>query len=74
MESKHNQSDEQLIGPLSRRRFIQGSSALMAVPFLASKSVASIPTDPSVIPTKNISIQDTERVVSTCSSFDCGGK
>ncbi len=75
MENYNNQNDEQvgLIEPLTRRRFIQGSSALMAVPFLAANTVASTPENPDIIPTKTIN-NEGERVVSTCSSFDCGGK
>lgn len=74
MENYYDQADsESLIEPLTRRRFIQGSSALMAVPFIATNTVASTAENPNIIPTTTLQ-NEGERVVSTCSSFDCGGK
>lgn len=74
MENYYDQAgSESLIEPLTRRRFIQGSSALMAVPFIATNTVASTAENPNIIPTTTLQ-NEGERVVSTCSSFDCGGK
>ncbi len=73
-QSNQNDDSDHLIEPLSRRRFIQAGSALMAVPFLASNSIASSPADPATIEITNVPSGEAERVVSTCSSFDCGGK
>lgn len=56
----------------SRRRFIQAGSALMTLPFIASDTVAALTSDPLRISTTTL--DDNERVVPTCSSFDCGGK
>lgn len=61
-----------LTSEISRRRFIQVSSVLSAVPFLASESIASAPADPAYIPVHQT--DDGVRIVPTCSSFDCGGK
>ncbi len=74
MENYYDQAgSESLIEPLTRRRFIQGSSALMAVPFIATNTAASTAENPNIIPTTTLQ-NEGERVVSTCSSFDCGGK
>lgn len=53
---------------LSRRRFVQAGSALLAVPFIASNKVTAAPA------TEPASPAPATRVVPTCSTFDCGGK
>lgn len=71
-------SSEEKNCKLNRRRFIQTGSALMAIPFIATESIFAqaiaadqFPSDENV----RTAIADAvERVVSTCSTFDCGGK
>lgn len=53
---------------ISRRNFIQASSAMIALPFISSTGTARARTAPAA---ENMS---TETVVQTCSTFDCGGK
>ena len=71
-----NQSDHHSIKPISgdisRRHFIQASSALVTLPFFSSNTMAA--TQDHAITEKTIDAKESERVVSTCSSFDCGGK
>ncbi|EPL3703392.1 DMSO/selenate family reductase complex A subunit [Morganella morganii] len=71
-QSGHDNEKSGAPGEISRRRFIQVSSVLSAVPFLASESIASAPADPAHIPVHQT--DDGVRIVPTCSSFDCGGK
>ncbi|MDW2743109.1 DMSO/selenate family reductase complex A subunit [Atlantibacter subterraneus] len=65
--------DESGITTVSRRRFIQASAALAAVPLVVPQfvSAATESPTPSASPA---AAQDTGRVVPTCSTFDCGGK
>lgn len=65
--------DESGLTTVSRRRFIQASAALAAVPLVTPQrvSAASDSPAPSGSPTAP---QDNERIVPTCSTFDCGGK
>ncbi len=56
--------------PLSRRQFVQAGSALMAVPFLAGRSVCAQPPE-TASPSP---AAPAAQVVPTCSTFDCGGK
>ncbi|EAB8267782.1 dimethyl sulfoxide reductase subunit A, partial [Salmonella enterica subsp. enterica] len=53
---------------ISRRHFIQASSALIALPFVSSPAIAQAR---AVTATEN---RPAEKVVQTCSTFDCGGK
>lgn len=53
---------------ISRRHFIQASSALIALPFVSSPATAQAR---AVTATEN---SPAEKVVQTCSTFDCGGK
>ena len=53
---------------MDRRRFIQAGSAFMAVPFMASEAVFAQSSSDAAI------AEAVERVVPTCSTFDCGGK
>lgn len=53
---------------ISRRHFIQASSALIALPFVSSPATAQAR---AVTATEN---RPAEKVVQTCSTFDCGGK
>lgn len=53
---------------ISRRHFIQASSALIALPFVSSPATAQAR---AVTATEN---RPAEEVVQTCSTFDCGGK
>ena len=65
---KNKNQGEGFIPEISRRHFIQAGSALAALPL--------------VVPTRNVQAQDAaatraapeEKVVQTCSTFDCGGK
>lgn len=56
---------------VTRRNFLKVSSAMVTLPFLTS-----VGTKASVINEANkaASTEVTERVVQTCSTFDCGGK
>ncbi len=71
-QSDHDSDTKSILNDVSRRHFIQASSALVTLPFLASNSFAA--TTDNAIPVKSITTEEGERVVSTCSSFDCGGK
>ncbi|EFE20988.1 Tat pathway signal sequence domain protein, partial [Edwardsiella tarda ATCC 23685] len=71
-QSDHDHDTKSILNDVSRRHFIQASSALVTLPFLASNSFAA--TTDNAIPVKSITTEEGERVVSTCSSFDCGGK
>ncbi len=51
---------------ISRRNFIQASSALIALPFFSSTATAQAR---AVTATENRLV---EKVVQTCSTFDCG--
>ncbi|EDS6428065.1 molybdopterin-dependent oxidoreductase [Salmonella enterica subsp. enterica] len=53
---------------ISRRHFIQASSALIALPFVSSPATAQAR---AVTATEN---RPAEKGVQTCSTFDCGGK
>ena len=65
---KNKNQGEGFIPEISRRHFIQAGSALAALPL--------------VVTTRNVQAQDAaatraapeEKVVQTCSTFDCGGK
>lgn len=54
---------------LSRRTFME-ASGLARLPFLAVGFVSSARAAPAEVPEKDMA----ERVVQTCSTFDCGGK
>lgn len=55
---------------LTRRRFLQTSSAVAAtVPFVSNSVFSATPTIPV-----NTQAEASERIVQTCSTFDCGGK
>ncbi len=64
--------DESAVTAVSRRRFIQASAALAAVPLAVptwvSASESPVASDPTA------AAPATDRVVPTCSTFDCGGK
>ncbi len=70
MSSPENH-DEENPTRFTRRNFLKASSAMVTLPFFvspaarASQSSLSGPNDIAAIP---------ERVVQTCSTFDCGGK
>ncbi|HBO21859.1 MAG TPA: dimethyl sulfoxide reductase subunit A [Providencia sp.] len=55
--------------PLSRRHFVQASAALVSLPFISS----NVKSQPANIPIANV-LNDGTEIVSTCSTFDCGGK
>ncbi|WP_159565666.1 DMSO/selenate family reductase complex A subunit [Budvicia diplopodorum] len=56
---------------INRRRFLQTGTALVTLPFIASKAGAvSTGTETSALPDS----AGDERIVQTCSTFDCGGK
>ncbi|ELY5788077.1 twin-arginine translocation signal domain-containing protein, partial [Cronobacter sakazakii] len=52
---------------LSRRDFLRATSALAAAPLFVQAGVAKAQTP-------EVEAQETETVVPTCSTFDCGGK
>ncbi|WP_246764061.1 molybdopterin-dependent oxidoreductase, partial [Cronobacter sakazakii] len=52
---------------LSRRDFLRATSALAAAPLFVQAGVAKAQTPAA-------EVQETETVVPTCSTFDCGGK
>ena len=54
---------------ITRRRFLQSSSALGVLPFVSLRAVgADTPSSGTVAPVAE------EQVIATCSTFDCGGK
>jgi anaerobic dimethyl sulfoxide reductase subunit A len=67
--SSKNSPPEELLPHLSRRHFLQASSAMIALPFFTAPGhAASEPVQPAA------ESGTAERVVHTCSTFDCGGK
>lgn len=65
---KTDNTEDDIFPAVTRRGFLQASSALVTLPFLAtSVSAAQAKNETSS------GAQD-ERVVQTCSTFDCGGK
>lgn len=54
---------------LSRRHFVQVSTALVSLPFISS----NVKSQATQIPITN-ELNDETQVVTTCSTFDCGGK
>lgn len=54
---------------VSRRNFLQATSALITLPFISSTAQAQSP-DAS----PEITAPEADKVVPTCSTFDCGGK
>ncbi len=67
--SVKNSPPEELLPHLSRRHFLQASSAMIALPFFTAPGHAA---SESVQPAAESGAA--ERVVHTCSTFDCGGK
>lgn len=67
MKDTKNHGDE-VLPSVSRRHFIQASSALIALPFV------SLPVCSEATPTSITAPNMPEKVVQTCSTFDCGGK
>ena len=58
--------------PASRRNFIKAAGLLSTAPFIIGRSTAS--GQPAPANTVSAVPQTAERVVQTCSTFDCGGK
>lgn len=59
----------------SRRRFLKATTAsAVAVPFLSNQIVQAAPVNKDSITVRSVTDADGERVVQTCSTFDCGGK
>ncbi|WP_435953801.1 DMSO/selenate family reductase complex A subunit [Dryocola sp. BD626] len=56
---------------ISRRHFVKATSALAVTPLFFSTSASA---QNSQAPAPEALTQDSERVVPTCSTFDCGGK
>ncbi len=54
---------------VSRRNFLQATSALITLPFISSTAKAQSP-DAS----PEVTAPEADKVVPTCSTFDCGGK
>lgn len=67
--SSKNSPPEELLPHLTRRHFLQASSAMIALPFFTAPGHAA---SASVQPAAESGTA--ERVVHTCSTFDCGGK
>ena len=65
---ENNNQEEGLIPALSRRHFIQAGSALATLPFVVTTSKARAQG------TVAADVTPEEKVVQTCSTFDCGGK
>ncbi|MEF9890102.1 DMSO/selenate family reductase complex A subunit [Citrobacter sp.] len=55
---------------VSRRDMLKASAAMVSLPFMMSKKASATTTGQSVVAMEAIA----ERVVPTCSTFDCGGK
>ncbi|WP_312559099.1 DMSO/selenate family reductase complex A subunit [Atlantibacter hermannii] len=64
--------DESAVTAVSRRRFIQASAALAAVPLAVPTWVSA--SESPVASDATAAAPATDRVVPTCSTFDCGGK
>lgn len=65
---EHHQDD--FPSGVTRRNFLKVSSAMVTLPFLTSVGAkASVNNEAN----KAASTEVTERVVQTCSTFDCGG-
>lgn len=65
---KNKHQGEGTIPAISRRQFIQAGSALAALPFVVKTGK---------VQAQGAAVSDTtpeEKVVQTCSTFDCGGK
>ena len=56
---------------LTRRRFLQASSALAALPFVSLPAAHARPVSPDAA---DATAATPEQIVATCSTFDCGGK
>ncbi|WP_276639234.1 DMSO/selenate family reductase complex A subunit [Siccibacter turicensis] len=56
---------------LTRRRFLQASSALAALPFVSLPAAHARPVSPGAT---DATAATPEQIVATCSTFDCGGK
>ncbi|MDY0969790.1 DMSO/selenate family reductase complex A subunit [Siccibacter turicensis] len=56
---------------LTRRRFLQASSALAALPFVSLPAVHARPVSSDAA---DATAAMPEQIVATCSTFDCGGK
>ncbi len=69
--SKTPSNPERDSAEINRRQFIKASAALAAVPTLMAHKVSAAPANAA---SDAIFVQDTTRIVSTCSTFDCGGK
>lgn len=67
---KSDSGEETLLPNVTRRSFLQASSALVTLPFLVSSARATTATTSNAVS----QIASEERVVQTCSTFDCGGK
>lgn len=65
---KNKKLRESLNPALSRRHFIQAGSALAALPFVVKGGKAQAATMPAAVN------EPEEKVIQTCSTFDCGGK
>jgi len=65
---KNKKLRESLNPTLSRRHFIQAGSALAALPFVVKAGKAQTTTVPAAVDAPE------EKVIQTCSTFDCGGK
>ncbi|WP_312318720.1 DMSO/selenate family reductase complex A subunit [Atlantibacter hermannii] len=64
--------DESAVKAVSRRRFIQASAALAAVPLAVPTWVSA--SESPVVSDATAAAPATDRVVPTCSTFDYGGK
>ncbi|POT57135.1 dimethyl sulfoxide reductase subunit A [Citrobacter amalonaticus] len=69
MEEQENREGTHPLS-VSRRDMLKASAALVSLPFMMSKKASATTTGLPVAPMEDIA----ERVVPTCSTFDCGGK
>lgn len=70
MSAPENNDDSLPLG-VSRRGFLKASSAAVALPFLFNQRANATGSDAGTVINE---VHAAERVVQTCSTFDCGGK
>lgn len=67
---EHNKSEDEHRLSLSRRNVLKSGSLLLTLPFVSLKLRAA----PEAEKTASLPTDAGEKVVATCSTFDCGGK
>ena len=69
--SERKEKREALFPEITRRGLLKAGSALVTLPFVMSGKAMAAKTAAG---TAQASAENAERVVQTCSTFDCGGK